>query len=207
MRLGAALLLLALAPGCSTGRPPPPPEAPLVLHGARLEAGEGLVVHAARATMDGTGAGAGQQVRAVLGPQVASEAGAGAAPPPLQVEAPRSDWDLRARVVRFSGGVVATRGPVRLTCASLEVHYLDAERVDRALAEGEVEVRHGERVATGQRAELHAADGRVVLTGQPQLVEGANTLRGQQITLYLDDERLQCQDCTLVVAGQAIAPR
>lgn len=199
-----------LCVGCSS--PPgslPEPGPRLVVHDARLDAGAGLVVHAARATVDDAGAGRASDVRAVLQPQASGGEGAGQVRtrPALEVEAPSSDWDLRTGTVRFSGGVVATRGLVQLTCAELEVVYADADRIDTAVASGDVLVVRGERRASGDQAVLTAGDGSLALTGSPSVTDGPNTLTGSRIVLYLDDERVLCDDCRLVVAGSAIGPR
>jgi lipopolysaccharide export system protein LptA len=53
---------------------------------------------------------------------------------------------------------------------------------------------------------LTADDGKVVLTGDPRVSDGPNVLEGASITLYLDDERLECASCRLVVQGAAVAP-
>ncbi|MCK6505645.1 LptA/OstA family protein [Myxococcota bacterium] len=202
---GLLLLVLACAPA-----PLPPEEegAPrLVVEQAVLRAGEGLTLRAARATVDDLGAGQGSQVQAELrAPAADPQApGAGApARPPLQITAPASDWDLRTRSVRFQGGVTATRGAVTLTCQELEVRYASADQVDTATARGQVQVVHGARTARADQAVLTAADGALTLTGQPQLTEGPNTLSGQRIVLWLDDERVRCDDCRLVVAGTAL---
>ncbi|MCB9778331.1 MAG: hypothetical protein H6742_07190 [Alphaproteobacteria bacterium] len=197
-RAGAALLLLS-ACGPSGEPGPPAQESRLVVEHATLEAGEGLVLRAAQAQVDDLGAGTAQTVDATV-------RGQGDAPP-LEIEAPRSRWDLATRVVVFEGGVQATRADVVLTCETLTVRYATADRVERAVAEGDVVVRRGDRRATGARAELVADSGEVTLTGAPLLQEGPNTLRGERIVLFLDDEKVTCDACRLVVAGDAVAPR
>lgn len=201
-------LLLLLA--CGQEAAPAAPGPRLVLREASLTLGEGrpggpTVLHAARATLDDEGLGQGEQVVAQMPPPGdPAPAGGGKAPPPMQIEAPASDWNLKTRNVRFTGGVVVTRGDVVMRCAELEVRYADADTVDQAIARGDVVVEKGERRATGTEAVLTAADGRIVLTGEPTVTEGPNRLSGQRIELFLDDERLSCQACRLVVAGEAL---
>lgn len=129
--------------------------------------------------------------------------------PPLEIVAERSDWDLKARTARFLGTVQVRRGEVTMRCDALEVRYADAERIDRVVATGSVEVRRGERLATSAAAELDGATGRIALTGEPRLSEGPNTLVGHTIVLWLDDERATCEGaegapCRLVVEGSAL---
>lgn len=193
----------ALGLACASGEAPSaaPLGPPLVVEEARLEA-PGLVLLAATASVEGDGLAQASQVRAtVLPPAQASDR------PSLTVEAPDSTWDLKARAVRFSGGVTVTRAEVVLTCDELLVQYAGADRIESALATGRVQVRQGERRASGDSALLTTADGSIVLTGTPRISEGPNELSGQRITLYLDDERVRCEGCRLVVDGQAVSPR
>lgn len=131
--------------------------------------------------------------------------------PPLQVVADRSEWNLRERTASFEQNVVVTRGDVKLDCSHLDVRYARGEQIESIVATGNVIVRKGEREATADRAELDGATGRVTLTGNPRLREGESELWGAVITLWLDDERANCegaagQACRLVVAGSAIGP-
>lgn len=170
---------------------------PLVVQQARLEAAP-LLLLADRASLDEAGRGQASGVRA----RVESPAR-----PPLVIEAPDSTWDLRTRTVRFSGGVRAWRGEVLLECEELQVVYAGPDEVESALALGDVRLRHGGRAAQGERAELLARDGSLVLTGSPRLQDGANELVGRAITFYLDDDRVRCQDCRLSIQGSALGPR
>lgn len=129
--------------------------------------------------------------------------------PPLEIVADRSDWDLRARGAKFTGHVEVRRGEVTLRCDALDVRYASAERIDRIVATGNVEVRRGDRRANAASAELDGATGRISLTGEPRLSEGPNTLVGATLVLWLDDERATCEGadgapCRLVVAGSAL---
>ncbi len=129
--------------------------------------------------------------------------------PPLEIVADRSEWDLRARTAQFSGNVNVLRGEVSMRCDSLDVRYAGPDRIDRVVATGNVEVRRGERRATAASAELDGATGRIALRGDPRLSEGPNTLVGNSIVLWLDDERATCEGaegapCRLVVEGSAL---
>lgn len=183
------------------GRDEEPAGPPLRVEQARLEA-PGLVLLAASATVDGDGQAQASQVRATVESSAES-----AARPPLTIEAPDSTWDLRGRTVLFTGGVRVQRAEVVMTCAELQVQYAGADRVETALATGQVKVMHGQRTATSDSALLTTADGSIVLTGSPKISEGPNQLAGQRITLYLDDERVRCEGCRLRVDGQAVSPK
>jgi lipopolysaccharide export system protein LptA len=126
-------------------------------------------------------------------------------PPDLIIEGDTSSWSLSDGRVVFQGHVTVTRPPVTVSCAKLVVTYAD-DHVDLAVATGDVVVRRGERVARGEHAVLEPVTGRVVLTGSPMINDGPRTLSGDRIELFLDDERLECSGCRLVVEGSAVTP-
>ena len=188
------MFALALLVACAAA--PAPGAAGLVVEQAVLTADDGTTLHLDQATLDRDGKGQGQGVSATTPGR-----------PPLQIDAPLSDWDLKGRSARFTGGVTVTRGDVTLTCDTLSVQFASANRVQEATAEGSVVVTQGGRRATGSRAQLNADSGEIALTGEPRISEGSNTMSGQRITLWLDDDRVRCDQCRLVVDGDAIAPR
>jgi lipopolysaccharide export system protein LptA len=124
--------------------------------------------------------------------------------PPLSIQAQRSDWNLKDRSVLFEGAVRAQRGNMTLTCSRLTAIYGESRQVQELRAEGEVVVVQGERRVTAALATLQG--GTLLLTGQPKLEEGTNSLLGQKITFFLDQEKVQCEGaegspCELVLSG------
>lgn len=191
-------VVVAAVAGCITVGPEGPRLDHVELEGVAVEA-EGVRLSMASATLekDGTGTGA-----AVTGTRSSR--------PPLEIEAPRTSWDLKARSAVFEGGVTAKRGEFTLTCDTLTVTFAAGgkrDAVELATAEGNVTISRDQRTATGERAELHGETGEVVLTGHPTLVEGSNRLTGDVVRLFLDDERISCEKCHLVIDGSAIGPR
>ncbi len=191
------LVLLVLLAACSVGplepREPLPQATSLEGLELRLPAGA-LVVRAAHAQLDEADRGRAQQVTASV------ERGPG-----LSIQSEQASWDLKGQTVVFEGEVQAVRGAFTLACQRLEARFDSPEALRTALATGEVQVVHGERVATGERAELDVPSGRLELSGSPVLREGGRSLRGERLVLFLDDERLECQACTLEIAADESA--
>jgi lipopolysaccharide export system protein LptA len=187
-------LLVACAPAATVPLPEAWEATSLVVEG------EGWEARAARATLDAERA-TGVDVTGVVTPASGR--------PPLTIDAPRTEWDLRAGITTFSGGVSATRGDVTLRADTLVVRYADAGRVDRVEADGAVVVERGDRRGEGGRAVLVASTGEITITGHPRLREGPSWLTGERIVLWLDDERAVCEGaegapCRLTLAGDAI---
>jgi lipopolysaccharide export system protein LptA len=199
------LALVSLAggalPGCGARELDPLPDV-ATAEGVRLEAEVGAARY--RIALAGAEADlvAGGPVSATATEVERQSASPGA---DLDIVAARSSWDLRGRSAHFEGDVRVTRGPVTLRCAALDVTYAGAETLDTVVATGGVTVTRGERRASAERAELVGKTGRITLTGRP----GVNTLVGERIILWLDDERADCEGgvsgpCRLVVAARAI---
>ena len=197
MSWAARLAVLLLAACADSSDLPTVDDTDPAMQGAVLTYGteEPSVFTATGANVEDDGDGEGENVAAEL-----------PGPPPLVIHGKTSEWQLKDGVVVFEGDVTAVRDTVTLTCDRLEVTY-EGERVRDAVATGNVRVVRGERVARGKTATLTADDGRVVLEGDPRVEDGPNTMVGERIVLFLDDERLECARCRLEVKGEAIAPR
>jgi lipopolysaccharide export system protein LptA len=114
---------------------------------------------------------------------------------PIQIESAILEYDSHENVALFRGDVVTTQGDVVVHSSRLRVLMSDSSspgspgRAEHVIAEGNVRILQGERVAVGDRAEFIEADRTVVLTGDAVLHEGSNEVRGERVIVYLDEER------------------
>jgi len=65
----------------------------------------------------------------------------------------------------------------------------ETREVERVVASGDVRIVQGDRVATGQQGILFNAEKKMVLTGEPKLFQGENSVSGDEVTVYLQEER------------------
>jgi lipopolysaccharide export system protein LptA len=109
---------------------------------------------------------------------------------PVEISADRLEADDLAKTLVFIGNAVAKQGEVTISGDRLTIHYLpEGGDVERIVAEGNVRIVQGERLATGQRGEYFRAEERAVLTGTPRVSEGANSVQGHEITLFIRENR------------------
>ena len=127
-------------------------------------------------------------------------------PPALTVQSDRATWDLKGRSVVFDGHVHAVRADVTLKADRMEVRYTRPERMESATATGHVVLARGDRVVEAAQATLDVASGRLVLEGDPRMIEAGHRLQGQKVVLWLDQDRVECISCTLIIGGEAVAP-
>jgi lipopolysaccharide export system protein LptA len=114
---------------------------------------------------------------------------------PIHIDAKQLEFDSRTDVATFRGDVVTTQDDVVMHSAVLRVVFVpsegigDLEQLQTVVAEGDVRITQGNRVARGERAEFDDAARTLVLSGKAVLVEGSNEIRGERVIVYLDEER------------------
>jgi lipopolysaccharide export system protein LptA len=109
---------------------------------------------------------------------------------PVEISADRMEADDVAKALVFIGHAVARQGDVTINGDRLTIHYAaKGGDVERIVAEGNVRIVQQERVATGDRAEYFRAEERMVMTGSPKVSEGSSSVEGQEIILYLKENR------------------
>lgn len=109
---------------------------------------------------------------------------------PINITSDRLEADDMAHQVKFIGHVAVRRGDVSLYANEVTVFYLQGRGdIDRIAAVGEVRIIQGERIATADRALLLQKEGKIVLSGSAQLRQGQDSVRGEEVTVFLNEER------------------
>lgn len=109
---------------------------------------------------------------------------------PINVTADRLEADDAAQRVKFLGNVVARQGDVTIYAAELILFYQKGSKeVERIEADGDVRIVQGARVATGRKGVFYREEGRVVLTGDARVHQGADFVEGDEITVLLGEEK------------------
>ena len=133
---------------------------------------------------------------------------------PLRITADRLEADQETRLILFSGQVKAQKGETVLYCDELRVYYqpspaapattaeaprqellggLGGEKIDRIEARGRVRFVHEDRVATGEQAVYYQERGEIILTGNPKVWQGDNTLTGERIIVTTRENRVRVE--------------
>jgi lipopolysaccharide export system protein LptA len=116
--------------------------------------------------------------------------GTAASREPVEITADRLEADEAAKTLLFIGHTMAKQGDVTIRGDRLTIHTAaGGGDVERIVAEGNVRIEQGQRLATSGRADYLRAEERIVLTGSPRVSEGANSVKGQEIVLYLRENR------------------
>jgi len=117
----------------------------------------------------------------------------GASKEPIRITADMLEFDYKNHVVVYRGGVEVTQGDLTLQSKTLTVHFderaADRDKLKQIIAEGEVRIVKGTRVATGGRAVFDQAAKTVTLSDDAALHDGENHVAGEQVVVYLDEGR------------------
>lgn len=119
---------------------------------------------------------------------------------PIKIISNRLVVDDKSGTVIFTGKVKAVQGDTILYCDKLTVFYAktmiegkseeDAQReLTRIVTEGHVKVVLPGQIAYGQKGVYQIAEGLITLKGRPKIVRGGNTLTGDKIIVYLNENK------------------
>jgi len=109
---------------------------------------------------------------------------------PVEITSQQLEVLQQQRQSIFSGDVVVKQGDMTLYAKQLTV-FLQAEedQFERLEATGGVRVVQLDRIATAAKAIYYQASERLVLSGNANVVQGSNQISGEEITLYLQENR------------------
>ena len=123
---------------------------------------------------------------------------------PIEIVSDRMDAYNEKKMVIFSGNAVATQGDREIKSDRLIIYYKkqpgkkdktgvkamegtgDLEKIE---AKGHVIVTQKERVATGEEAVYYQDSGQIIMTGNPVLRDGKNTIKGEKVIVFVNEDR------------------
>lgn len=108
-------------------------------------------------------------------------------------------YDPEKRQAVFQENVVVTDADVTITSDTLTVSFDDQSKVSTITAEGAVCIRQSDRTANARRAVYNVEKGEVVLTGNPQVQQGRDIMRGEIITFWPGSKRIRCEPNAVLV--------
>lgn len=166
-----------------TGTPETPP---VVRDGAETLSGERILLRLDSDDVDVI------RPRVVLRRSLAEE-GHAAPPTPVKVEADHLVLLQARRLARFTDDVVLRRGDTVVRSPRMEARYDADGQLTRLELRGGVDVRQGERRATGESADYDAQARTLVLQGDPKLYDEGDVLSGDRIDLALDSKEVRVE--------------
>jgi len=109
---------------------------------------------------------------------------------PIEVTAQQMEALRSQGQATFSGEVVAKQGDMTLYCDKLVIYSQNGQQqVDHLEAFGRVRVVQLDRTATADQAIYRQQEGTLVLIGHAELHQGQNQVSGDEITVFLRENR------------------
>lgn len=109
---------------------------------------------------------------------------------PIEITSQQLEVLQQQRQSIFSGDVVAKQGDMTLYSQQLTVFLQpDVDQFERLEATGGIRVVQLDRTATATKATYYQVGERLVLSGNANVVQGSNQISGEEITLYLQENR------------------
>jgi lipopolysaccharide transport protein LptA len=166
-----------------TGTPDMPP---VVRDGTETLSGERILLRLDNDDLDV------QRPKVVLKRSLPSETQKPAAVP-VRVEAARLKLFKERRVAEFRDDVVVRRGDAVVRSPKMDARYDQDGQLTRLEMRGGVDMREGDRRATGQSADYDAVSKVLVLTGDPKLYDRGDVLAGERIDMALDSKEVRVE--------------
>ena len=110
---------------------------------------------------------------------------------PIFITSDRMEADRKKSIITYSGRVVAVQGDMTMNSANLSASYSeDMKKVKEIIAEGNVQIVQGDRMATGAKSVFNGDAQTITLTGSPAVVkQGNNEVSGSRIVFYIQEDR------------------
>ena len=111
---------------------------------------------------------------------------------PIDITSDQVETFWKENLIIFKGNVVARQKDIVIYADSLEALIVeDGKGIDRATAGGNVKIQQGLRVANCQKAIFYNRDQKMVLTGEPKVVDGDNIVSGDEIVFDIEKNRVE----------------
>jgi outer membrane protein assembly factor BamD len=110
---------------------------------------------------------------------------------PIDITSDKVESYTKDNLIVFKGNVTARQKDIVIYADSIEAVIVeDGKGIEKVVADGNVKVQQGLRVANCQKAVFYNLDRKVVLTGDPKLWEGDNMVSGEMIVFDIEQNRV-----------------
>lgn len=116
------------------------------------------------------------------------------------INAKTLSFDYKRFTAVFEGNVVVVDPQVRMEADRLNVIFEGSNEVKSVAASGNVRMWHEDKTATCDRAIYVSRSGEVILRGGATLRRGDDRVMGDEITFWLNEERMTCTPGRLIIA-------
>ena len=108
-------------------------------------------------------------------------------------------FDYQRYTAEFERNVLVVDPNMRLQADKLNVIFDNESNIKQAIAMGHVKMTHEDKVGTCDRAIYIAKTGEMMMVGNAQLKRNADSVKGDKITFWLNEDRMMCEPGNLLI--------
>lgn len=109
---------------------------------------------------------------------------------PITIKSNELSADNKGKTAIFTGKVVAKQGDVTIFADKLTINYGDQKgAVEKVVADGNVRFIRENSSGSASHAVYDSKEGRITLTGNSRVMQGIDTIVGNTIICYIDEDK------------------
>lgn len=108
---------------------------------------------------------------------------------PITITSDNMEAVKKESLVIFRGNVIAEQKDYILYSKEMYVYYVDSKEIREIVAIGDVKIIQTNKIATGEKAVYTRETRTLVLTGNPQVEQDCDIVKGEKITIFLDEDK------------------
>ena len=155
----------------------------------------------------------------VIRPETVLKAGAAPGSEPIVINSKTVEMNNELKVVTFKGDVNAKKDNFIINCDNMLVYYEGSPaqsgkgdgnktKIDKIVASGNVIINRAKGgKATAEKAVYHQKDEKMVLMGNPTVEQGNDLVKGDRITIFLNEDRSIVESSKDSKVSVTISPR
>jgi lipopolysaccharide export system protein LptA len=125
---------------------------------------------------------------------------------PVDIHSEEMSVDFEKHRIVFKGDVKVLQSDFSLTAREVTAVFGEsADDIMKIVAEGNVSIRKADKTAWGEQAVYDRESATILLTGRPVLKQGRNFIKGEEIRVSLDEDRMEVRgsvEAEFVLSGQ-----
>jgi lipopolysaccharide export system protein LptA len=132
-----------------------------------------------------------EKVKKIIPPE-GKEAKLGDKSQPIDITSDKVEAYWKENLIIFKGNVIARQKDIVIYADSVEAVIIeDGKGIEKVIAGGNVKIQQGLRVANCQKAIFYNVEQKVVMTGEPKVLEGGNIVSGDEIIFDIEKDRVE----------------
>ena len=113
------------------------------------------------------------------------------------------EYDYKRAIAIFKGNVEVDDAQVNIKGDEMRVFFDGTNSIKAVTALGNVKIKQVDKTATCSKAIYTAADGQIVMTGKVLLTNAGDTIDGDRIIIWTNEERMICEPARLIIHPSA----